>query len=79
MAGLPEKIIFRATEILNQYLSDDDKRELQTKPVDTKSQISIFEQREKRLSEALAKLDINSLTPLEALQKIDELKRKYGL
>lgn len=79
MAGLPEKVIFRATEILNQYLSDDDKRELQTKPIDTKSQISIFEQREKRLSEALAKLDINALTPLEALQKIDELKRKYGL
>jgi DNA mismatch repair protein MutS len=79
MAGLPEKVIFRATEILNQYLSDDDKRELQTKPVDTKSQISIFEQREKRLSEALAKLDINSLTPLEALHKIDELKKKYGL
>ena len=79
MAGLPEKVIFRATEILNQYLSDDDKRELQTKPIDTKSQISIFEQREKRLSEALAKLDINSLTPLEALQKINELKKKYGL
>ena len=79
MAGLPEKVIFRATEILNQYLSDDDKKGLQTKTVDTKSQISIFEQREKRLSEALANLDINSLTPLEALQKIDELKKKYGL
>ena len=79
MAGLPEKIIFRATEILNQYLSDDDKRDLQPKQVIPKSQISIFEQREKRLSEALAKLDINSLTPLEALQKIDELKKKYGL
>ena len=79
MAGLPEKVIFRATEILNQYLSDDDKRGLQTNPIDTKSQISIFEQREKRLSEALAKLDINSLTPLEALHKIDELKKKYGL
>ena len=79
MAGLPEKVIFRAKEILNQYLSDDDKRELQTKSVDTKSQISIFGQREKRLSEALANLDINSLTPLDALQKIDELKKKYGL
>jgi len=79
MAGLPEKIIIRATEILNQYLSDDDRRELRPKQVDPKSQISIFEQREKRLSEALAKLDINSLTPLEALQKIDELKKKYGL
>jgi DNA mismatch repair protein MutS len=79
MAGLPEKIIFRATEILNQYLSDDDKKELHPKQIDPKSQISIFEQREKRLSEALAKLDINALTPLEALQKIDELKKKYGL
>ncbi len=79
MAGLPEKIIIRATEILNQYLSDDDRIELRPKQVDPKSQISIFEQREKRLSEALAKLDINSLTPLEALQKIDELKKKYGL
>ncbi|NHZ86560.1 MAG: DNA mismatch repair protein MutS, partial [Planctomycetia bacterium] len=79
MAGLPEKVIFRATEILNQYLSDDDKRELRTKSVSTKNQITIFEQREKRLSEALVKLDINSLTPLEALQKIDELKKKYGL
>jgi len=79
MAGLPEKIIFRASEILNQYLSDDDRKELQPSQVDPKSQISIFEQREKRLSEALAKLDINSLTPLEALQKIDELKKKYGL
>ncbi|MEE9573604.1 MAG: DNA mismatch repair protein MutS [Candidatus Neomarinimicrobiota bacterium] len=79
MAGLPEKVIIRATEILNQYLSNDDKRELRTKSTDTKSQISIFEQREKRLSEALANLDINSLTPLEALQKIDEIKNKYGL
>ncbi|MEE8341281.1 MAG: DNA mismatch repair protein MutS, partial [Candidatus Neomarinimicrobiota bacterium] len=79
MAGLPETVIFRATEILNQFLSNEDKKELHTKPVDSKSQISIFEQREKRLSEALAKLDINSLTPLKALQKIDELKKKYGL
>ncbi len=46
MAGLPEKIIIRATEILNQYLSDDDRRELRPKQVDPKSQISIFEQRE---------------------------------
>jgi len=79
MAGLPENIIYRATEILNQYLSDDDKKELLPKKIDTKNQISIFEKREKRLSEALANLDINSLTPLEALQKIDELKKKYGL
>jgi len=79
MAGLPEVVILRATEILNQYLSDDEKRDLKTVPTDITKQISLFEQREKRLTEALKKLDINSLTPLEALQKIDELKKKYGL
>lgn len=79
MAGLPDTVIMRATEILNQYLSSDEKRELKTIPEKTAKQISIFEQREKRLAEALKNLDINSLTPLEALQKIDELKKKYGL
>lgn len=79
MAGLPDAIINRATEILNQYLSDDDKDTLPTIPIESAKQISIFEQREKRLTEALKKLNINELTPLEALQKIDELKKKYGL
>lgn len=79
MAGLPDTVILRATEILNQYLSDDEKKELKTIPTDITKQISIFEQKEKRLTEALKKLDINSLTPLEALQKIDEIKKKYGL
>jgi len=79
MAGLPEVVILRATEILNQYLSDNEKRELKTIPTESVKQISLFEQREKQLTVALKKLDINSLTPLEALQKIDELKKKYGL
>jgi len=79
MAGLPQKIIYRATEILNQFLSDDDLRKLEVKAGDTPNQISMFENQEKRLSEAIAQLDINALTPLEALQKIDELKKKYGL
>jgi len=79
MAGLPQKIIYRATEILNQFLSDDDLRKLEVKAGDTPNQISMFEMQEKKLSEAMAQLDINALTPLEALQKIDELKKKYGL
>lgn len=79
MAGLPEIVILRATEILNQYLSNGERRELKTIPSATAKQISLFEQREKRLAEALKKLEINELTPLEALQKISELKKKYGL
>jgi len=79
MAGLPDAVLNRATEILNQYLSKDDKQKLYNVPADSTKQISIFEKREKRLTEALKKLNINELTPLEALKKIDELKKKYGL
>lgn len=79
MAGLPDAVLNRATEILNQYLSKDEKQTLYNVPVNTTKQISIFEKREKRLTDALKKLNINELTPLEALQKIDELKKKYGL
>ena len=79
MAGLSEQVILRATEILNQYLSDGEKAELKTIPTTPIQQISIFEKQERKLAEALKQMDINSLTPLEALQKIDELKKENGL
>jgi hypothetical protein len=35
----------------------------------------MFAAKESLLAETLGKLDVNSLTPLEALQKLDELKK----
>ena len=43
------------------------------------SKISDLSEKEQELKQDLSKLDINDLTPLEALSKLDELKKKHGL
>ena len=34
---------------------------------------------EAKLKDELKELDLNSMTPLEAMAKLDELKKKWGL
>jgi len=38
----------------------------------------MFERQEAAFKKDLDKVDINKMTPMEALQKLDELKRKHG-
>jgi len=78
MAGLPKPVIQRATEILNYHLANH--------PTDTKldveavdHQISIFEEQESALKADLSELDVLNLSPLEAIRRLDELKKKHGL
>ena len=81
LAGLPKSVIHRAQEILSDLesnggkssalkLSKSDKRK-----ESPESQIPLFGQKPEILVE-LEKLDINSLTPLEALNKLYELQQK---
>jgi DNA mismatch repair protein MutS len=81
LAGLPKSVIHRAQEILSDLesnggkssalkLSKSDKRKKSPE-----SQIPLFGQKPEILVE-LEKLDINSLTPLEALNKLYELQQK---
>jgi hypothetical protein len=39
----------------------------------------MFERQEAAFKKDLDEVDINKMTPIEALQKLDELKRKHGL
>ena len=48
-------------------------------PPDSSDQLTLFQEQESRLRKDLNTLDVNSLTPLEALQKLDELKKDHGL
>ncbi|HET7152156.1 MAG TPA: DNA mismatch repair protein MutS, partial [Candidatus Kapabacteria bacterium] len=81
MAGLPEEITSRAKEIM-QKLEQNVGKEFgiaqtsQEFVQKTKTQISLFEVRDDKLREELKKLDMNSLTPLEALNKLAELKKQ---
>ncbi|MBL7074973.1 DNA mismatch repair protein MutS [candidate division KSB1 bacterium] len=80
LAGLPPGIIDRAKEVLQNLeeneLTVDDKPKLaaQKKPKDT-GQLDIFAAQENALRDIIEGLEINKMTPLEAIQKLDEMKK----
>ena len=78
MAGLPKQVISRATEILNYHLANHPTdQKLDVEAVD--DQISIFAAQESALKSDLSELDVLNLSPLEAIRKLDALKKKHGL
>ncbi len=79
MAGLPEEVTDRAKRILENLESS----ELQVNGRQTKGripppdvQMTLFEVKDDRLREELRNLELEKMTPLEALQKLAELKKK---
>ncbi len=79
MAGLPASVLQRATEILNHHIQQDYINSGTKTVPETSQQISLFKQQESALKQDLTELNINTITPLEALRKLDELKQKHGL
>ncbi len=76
LAGLPKAVLHRAREVLDELESDG----AQAKPLKKKekaAQIPLFGEKSE-LEKALDNIDINSLTPLEALNKLYELKKEAG-
>jgi DNA mismatch repair protein MutS len=83
MAGLPVSITRRAKQILQNLegkeLSPLDHRKKKQKSDEAKEeelQLSLFEIRDDSLRKELEDLEIEKLTPLEALIKLNELKNK---
>lgn len=88
MAGLPQSVIKRASEILKQLENDRDKDNQIQKHVETIAteregmQLSFFQLEDPvlmQIRDEIAGLDINSLTPLEALNKLNEIKKITGI
>ncbi|MBU35982.1 MAG: DNA mismatch repair protein MutS [Candidatus Marinimicrobia bacterium] len=78
MAGLPTSVISRAKDILNHHLESSDQSGTSA-PSPASKQISMFEKQEAEFKTDLDEMDVNSMTPIQALQKLDELKKKHGL
>jgi DNA mismatch repair protein MutS len=89
MAGLPADITARAASIMKalEESSQDSKPGDSTKKADTKKietrksrhipeQLAIFEFRDDILREQILKLDINSLSPMEALQTLSAMQKE---
>jgi DNA mismatch repair protein MutS len=77
LAGLPRSVLHRAREVLDELESDRHETKPTRKRKDTAQQIPLFGGTS-ALEEELKKLDIDGMTPLEALNKLYELKKKAG-
>jgi DNA mismatch repair protein MutS len=92
MAGLPDEVTDRAKKILKNLEGseltlheDTNSKELRANSKNHRAagriapsevQLTLFEMKDDKLREELKKLDLEKMTPLEALQKLAELKEK---
>ena len=83
MAGMPRSVVRRADEILKELEQSHDKKEL-TKPIAGLAghregmQLSIFQLDDpvlKQIRDEILEIDIDNLTPVEALNKIYNIKK----
>ena len=84
LAGMPQSIVKRATQILGQLERDNRQQDISVKPLNEVAteregmQLSFFQLDDPvlcQIRDELLHLDVNSLTPLEALNKLDAIKR----
>jgi DNA mismatch repair protein MutS len=77
LAGMPNKVVFRANEILHFLEKEKHKNEKPKIQEAAKAtpQMALFETdpRFKEIQEQLSKIDINTISPVEALLKLNEL------
>jgi len=83
MAGMPRSVVSRADEILKELEQSHDKKEL-TKPIAELAghregmQLSIFQLDDpvlKQIRDEILEIDIDNLTPVEALNKLYNIKK----
>jgi DNA mismatch repair protein MutS len=80
MAGMPNKIVLRANEVLHflekekEKHKDEGKAKFQELPK-AANQMSLFEMdpQSKAIQELLQKIDVNTISPIEALLKLNEI------
>ena len=80
MAGMPNQVIHRANKILKQLEKSHSSEELtdKVKSLNQEMQLSIFNLDDPLLEEIkdeILHIDIDTLTPVEALMKLNEIKR----
>ena len=68
----------QAKELLREH-SQGENKQAPTASLETRSQIDLFSEKEATLKKALEEMDIDDMTPMDALSKLDELKKKHGI
>jgi len=74
LAGIPNAVISRAKEILTE-LESGKAEAVFTKPAEPEDQISMLDLRGQDICDALEKLTLETLTPIEAMNELYKLKK----
>ena len=78
LAGVPDEVCRRAQEVLRQLERQELKVLEAAAPGPQPRQLALFPPVEEAVLERLRRLDVERLTPLEALNLLAELKREAG-
>jgi len=78
MAGLPQNVIERASEILNSHIQDQFDNDKKNN-ISNDDQLSVFSDQDSQIRKELEELDVLNLSPLDAIRILDQLKKKHGL
>ena len=73
LAGLPKSVTTRAEEILAALEAGGDRRAVDGKKEEKEDMVSLFSS---SLSEEILKLDVMTMTPVEAMAKLYELQQR---
>jgi DNA mismatch repair protein MutS len=74
LAGLPRPVVRRAEELLSHYEAHSHQPEVRAEGGSVERGAANSEPRESEIAKALLALDLNTLTPVEALMKLSELR-----
>jgi DNA mismatch repair protein MutS len=77
LAGLPRSVLHRAREVLDELETNGRQGKPVKRPREPARQMPLFREKS-ALEEELQGLDLDGLTPLEALNKLYELRKKAG-
>jgi len=75
LAGLPRPVVRRAEELLGHYEAHGHQPEGSTEKASVEREAASSQTRDAEISKALLDIDLNTLTPIEALMKLSELRR----
>jgi DNA mismatch repair protein MutS len=87
MAGMPKSLVGRANEVLAQLEGNHEDHQLSRPVADLAEkreglQLSFFQLDDpvlKQIRDEIRSVDINNLTPIEALNKLNEIRKMIGL
>ena len=74
LAGIPRQIVSRATTILER-LENSKKQEIPVDDNSNENQLEIFNASNHRVIQAIRTIDVDKITPIEALNEINRLKK----